>query len=118
MRRINRNNVKLSIIITTHNKVHGIKDIFKDIRKQSLKDIEIIIIDYSSINKSTEWISGFAQKRDICTAYHIDTNNVNEARLYGLEQAKGQYISFLDINVSLKNSLFYEDMIRVMELRN
>ena len=88
----------ISIITTMRNQAHCIHKAIRSVQNQSLKNIEMIIIDDCSLDNSTEVVENFMKEDDrIILLKH---NNINEGimitRNEGIRIAKGKYISILD----------------------
>lgn len=138
-RRINSNNILLdkkkyskvnnpiiSIIITVFNQFHCIHKSIRSIQNQSIKNLEIIIIDDCSSDNSTELIKKF-QKEDnrITIIEHIINEGKIKSRSDGIKLAKGKYITMLDGDDALihkdilKNSLYISNLgdIDVVEFK-
>ena len=60
---IKREKPKISLIMTVYNQEYFVKYIYSSIQKQTLKDIEIIIIDDASVDNSSKIIN-FLMKKD------------------------------------------------------
>jgi len=129
-RRINSNNILLdkkkytktndpiiSIIITVYNQFHCIHKSIRSIQNQSIKNLEIIIIDDCSSDNSTELIKKF-QKEDnrITIIEHTINEGKIKSRSDGIKIAKGKYITVLDGDDALihkdilKNSLYISNL--------
>lgn len=90
---------KLSIIVTTYNIDKYIEKCLDSICNQTLKDIEIIIVDDGSSDNTTTIIKQYAEKdpRIIPILFEKNTiGGVATAGNAGLEVAKGDYIGFAD----------------------
>lgn len=88
-------NPLVSIIIPCYNTEAFIEDAIKSAINQTYKNIEIIIVDDASTDKSLEIISSIKDSR--IRFIHLDTNKgIANARNVGLDNAKGDYICWLD----------------------
>ena len=102
----------VSIIITMYNQAHCIYKGIRSIQNQSIKNIEIIIIDDCSQDNGTEVIKEF-QKNDprIILISHEKNEGEMKSRVDGIRKAKGKYITIIDGDDAfihrniLKNSL-------------
>lgn len=85
---------KVSFIIPTYNREKEIVYCIKSLINQTLKDIEIIIVDDGSKDKTEEVIKNFNNKK---IKYIKRTNHgIGNSRNYGLEISNGEFISFID----------------------
>lgn len=91
--------VKLSIIITSYNIEHYIRDCLEDIADQSLEDFEAIVVDDGSTDRSAEIASEFCRSDDRFSLIRFQDNTpggVGTAANAGLKAATGEYIGFAD----------------------
>ena len=88
---------KVSVIIATYNRSHLISRAIQSILNQTYKNIEVIIVDDSSTNKTQNIISEFNQK-DTRIVYIRNKNRLGFAKSLnkGIEISKGKYIARLD----------------------
>lgn len=85
----------LSIIIPTFNSESTIKRTVQSALNQSRHDIEILIIDNGSSDNTNEIISELAEQ-DKRIRILISPRGRSNARNYGIENASGKYLQFLD----------------------
>ena len=104
-----KNNIpKISIFVPIYNKAKYLKRSIGSIQKQSLKDIEIILVNDCSTDESFKIIKEFAQKDE---RIKIINNTKNYGLLYsrgmGMINSKGEYVMDLDPDDQLigKNNL-------------
>lgn len=83
--------IKFSIIIPNYNKEEYIKDSLDSIFNQTYKNIEVIVIDDGSTDKSIDIIKNYNVK-----LLHTNRKRAGGARNIGLDNATGDYILFLD----------------------
>ena len=87
----------VSIITPTYNSEHFISVTIQSVQNQTYSNWELIIIDDCSTDTTAEIINA-AIKSDARIKLYILTKNegTGVARNYGVDKAKGSYISFLD----------------------
>jgi len=87
----------VSVIIPTYNREKLISKAINSVIKQNYSDWEIIIVDDRSTDHTKELIEEFIRS-DSRIKYYINQRNKGPggARNYGIEQASGEYIAFLD----------------------
>lgn len=103
----------ISIILTNYNQFHCIHKSIRSIQNQSIKNLEIIIIDDYSSDNSTEIIKNYQKedKRIILIAHKTNKGKI-KSRSDGIKIAKGKFITILDGDDALihkdilKNSLY------------
>ena len=90
-------NPLITVIITTHNQAHIIHKSLKSVQNQSVKNIEIIIVDDCSRDNTTETINEY-QKEDprIVLLTHDMNEGSIKSRTDGVRLAKGKYITIID----------------------
>ena len=116
----------ITIIVTVYNQAHCLHACLRSIQNQSLKNIEIIVIDDCSLDDSYKIIKEF-QKEDsrIIIIEHDSNEGTIKSRTDGIRIAKGNYITIIDADDSfihkdiLKNSLYFaeKDNLDVVEFQ-
>lgn len=86
----------VSVIIPVHNVEKYLKRCIGSVLNQSYKNLEIIIIDDGSKDKSSEICDDYKRKDKRVLVVHTENKGVSEARNKGIEISKGEYISFID----------------------
>lgn len=92
----------VSIIITTKNEERNIEACLKSIKRQTYKNIEIIVVDNNSTDK-TQLIS----KKYTSNVFSIGPER-SAQRNFGAKKAKGKYVLFLDADMILTPSVVSE----------
>lgn len=85
----------VSVIIPTYNRANYIKKSIQSAISQTIKDIEIIIINNYSTDNTLEVISSFNDQRIKIINFKND-GVIARARNQGMVQSTGKYIAFLD----------------------
>lgn len=88
--------VKVSIIVPVYNVEKYIEKCIMSLTAQSLDDIEIIIVDDGSTDKSISIVEEYAKNDNRIRIYKKENGGLSDARNYGLKIATGKYIAFLD----------------------
>jgi len=86
--------IKVSIIIPLYNSEAYIKQTIDSCLAQTHDNIEIIVIENGSTDKSYQVVKSIDDKR--LSVFQIPTPNAAAARNYGFKKATGAYIIFLD----------------------
>ena len=89
----------VSIIIPTINRTEKLKKLLNNIKDQNNNKIEVIIIDQSDKKNTSEFI----KDKLINYIWVPGIRNLSDARNYGIEYAKGDYIGFLDDDLTLSD---------------
>ena len=101
--------VKVSVIVPVYNAQKYIRKCVSSITSQTLKEIEIILIDDGSTDKSGEIIEELAKKDERIKIITQQNKGAGAARNAGLDIAKGDYIKFVDADDYLN-----EDTLQIM----
>ena len=95
-----------SIIIPVYNIYNYIEECVQSIIDQNDCDIEIILVDDGSKDKSGELCDLLAEKHECINVIHKENGGLSEARNTGVKHAKGMYLLFVDGDDRIeKNSL-------------
>ena len=84
-----------TVVIPIYNKAHTIQRTLKSVINQTFTHFEIIIVDDGSTDNSIEKINKFTHDSRI-KIIHQENQGVSVARNIGVENAKYEYIAFLD----------------------
>lgn len=116
--------MKFSIIVPVFNVENYLKECINSLLNQTFDDYEIILVDDGSTDKSGILCDDYAEKFDKIKVFHKKNGGLSEARNYGIDNAKGEYLIFvdsddwIDINSLYEfNSVIKERNIDVIETR-
>ena len=87
---------KISVIVPVYNVEKYIRKCLESLVKQTLKEIEIIIVDDGSTDNSVQIINEYMQNNENIKYYKKENGGLSDARNYGMQFATGKYIAFLD----------------------
>ena len=102
---------KVSVIIPAYNSEQFIAETLDSLVNQSLKDIEVVIVNDGSTDGTQKIIDAYCEKYGIFKSYIKENGGVSKARNYGLERATGKYVVFLDADDTYSETsleAFYE----------
>ncbi len=88
-------NPDISIIVPTYNDSQFIQDAINSILDQTLKKIEIIVVDDGSTDNTQKVLDHYIKNKLINYIYQTNMG-VSAARNKGINHARGKYICFLD----------------------
>ena len=94
----------LSIIITAYNAEKTIERCINSILENEYNDYEIIVINDGSSDKTEKVIELFAS--DKIKYFSKKNTGVADSRNFGIEKAKGEYITFVDSDDYMSNNYF------------
>lgn len=86
----------VSVIIPVYNTEKYLNQCINSVLAQTLSDIEVLLIDDGSTDGSGKICDDYARKDKRIHVIHTSNHGVSHARNRGLDQAKGEYISFTD----------------------
>lgn len=87
---------RVSIIVPVFNTEQYLDKCMKSLMEQTYSNIEIIIIDDGSTDRSSEICDKFQKLDNRVKVFHISKGGVSSARNYGLSKVTGNYIMFCD----------------------
>lgn len=87
---------KVSIIVPVYNVEKYLTKCIESLLLQSLKDIEIILVDDGATDKSPDICDAYELKDNRIKVIHKTNGGLSDARNVGIEVAQGEYIAFLD----------------------
>lgn len=98
---------KISIIVPVYNAESTLHKCVDSIIHQSYQDWELLLIDDGSIDTSATICDEYAQQDKRIKVFHKANGGVSSARNVGLDNAKGEWITFVDADDFLNSdSLF------------
>lgn len=109
-------NIVVSVIIPIYNVSKWIDRGMQIISTQSLKDIEILLVDDGSTDDSAAKCQVWVKKDDRVRLIRKENGGAGSARNAGMDVAKGRYIYFFDIDDIAKPNLLEYCSSRMDEL--
>ena len=88
--------MKISIVVPIYNAEKYISGCVDSLLGQTYKDIEIILIDDGSTDKSPEICDNYVKEHANIKVIHQQNGGVSAARNRGMETAVGEYVVFVD----------------------
>ena len=104
----------ISIIVPIYNVELYLEKCIESIINQTYKDIEVILINYGSTDKSGIICDKYAKIDDRIIVLHKENGGVSSARNKGLDIAKGDYIAFVDPDDYIEPNM-YEEMFGIIK---
>ena len=94
----------ISVIVPVYNVENVLHYCIDSILNQTYKDFELILVDDGSTDKSGKICDEYADQDSRIRVFHKKNGGVSSARNVGIDNAKGEYICFVDSDdfVSLK----------------
>lgn len=88
--------MKISFVIPVYNVESYLHQCVDSILSQTYRDIEIILVDDGSPDKCPQICDEYAGKDSRVIALHKTNGGLSDARNYGLDNATGDYVTFVD----------------------
>ena len=87
----------ISIVVPVFNAEQWLSKCIESVREQTFKAFELILVDDDSSDRSREICAHYASVDErICSYHKMNGGGAGDARNYGIQRAKGQFIAFLD----------------------
>ena len=87
---------EVSVIVPVYNAESCVSETLECLRKQSLPNLEVILVDDGSTDRSPAVLEAYCRSYAGFRVLHIRNGGVYNARLAGIQEAKGRYIAFCD----------------------
>jgi len=100
--------IKFSVVIPLYNKEKEIADTLNSVLNQSYKADEIIVVDDGSTDNSAKIVESFTKKFKEIKLIRQNNSGETAARNRGVEEAKNEYICFIDADDLWKEGFLYE----------
>ena len=107
------NSIKVSIVVPAYNREKEIAGCIKSLINQTLKEIEIIVIDDGSTDNTSKTVQAFDDAR--IKLIRTENRGQGLARNTGISVAKGEYIGFVDSDDDVSPDMYekmYEKAIK------
>lgn len=113
---ITTNKPKISIIIPVYNvKTKFLEQCIISIKEQTFNDLEVIIVNDGSEEKCSNYCDTLLKLDPRVRVIHQNNKGVSEARNTGLREAQGDYITFVDADDWIHNSMCKDAIDVLME---
>lgn len=105
----------VSIIVPVYNVENYLAKCLDSLISQSLPDIEILVVNDGSKDRSGLIIEEYAAKfPEKIKAFTKENGGLSDARNFGLDKAQGEYIGFVDSDDYVTETMF-EEMLQLAE---
>lgn len=95
--------IKVSIIVAVYNSQEYIERCIASLASQTLKELEILLIDDGSTDLSGEICLKYANKNENVFYYKKENGGAASARNFGMRLARGKYFCFVDSDDYIDN---------------
>jgi len=116
---INQENLfKVSIIVPVYNVELYLEKCLLSLVNQTLREIEILVVNDGSKDQSQQIIDKFQQEYpDRIFGFIKENGGLSDARNFGIDRAKGKYLGFVDSDDYVSEMMF-EEMYNLAEKYN
>lgn len=101
---------KISVIIPVYNAENYLPECLNSVINQTLQEIEIICINDGSTDNSLSVLEKYSLKDSRIRILNQKNEGVSKARNLGIENAKGEFLAFLDADDWLPDNDTYKDL--------
>ena len=109
-----KNSKRLSVIVPVYNVEQYLKRCVDSILNQTVTDLEIILVDDGSTDRSGVMCDAYAKEHGNIRVYHKPNGGLTSAWKAGLTLATGQYVGFVDSDDWIDPDM-YERMLTLAE---
>lgn len=88
--------MKVSIIIPVYNAEQYIGKCIESVLSQEFQDFELLLVDDGSTDRSSAICDSYSAKDKRVRCFHLKNGGPSKARNFGLRQARGEFIQFVD----------------------
>ena len=100
----------VSVIIPVHNTAPYLERCVESVRNQTLKNIEIILVENKSQDNSPVLCDEYARRDPRIKVLHLSIAGLSIARNAGLKIASALYVGFIDSDDHISSTM-YEEMV-------
>ena len=93
---MNETTPKISVIVPVYKAENYLHRCVDSLLAQTFQDFEILLIDDGSPDRSDEICDEYARKDKRVRVFHKENGGVSSARNLGLDNAKGEWVTFVD----------------------
>lgn len=88
--------IKVSVIVPVFNGINYISECMDSVISQTLKEIEILVVDAGSTDGTLEVLEDYARKDNRVRLLHSDKKSMGHQTNMGIQAASGEYIGFCE----------------------
>lgn len=107
----------VSVVIPNYNGAKFIEETITSVCNQTYTSFEVIVVDDGSTDNSMVLLTQLKEKYDVLRVVHVENGGVSRARNIGVENAKGQYVAFLDSDDLWKEE-FLQNHVNAIKKQN
>lgn len=104
----------ISIVVPVYNVGEYLTRCLDSLLDQTILDYEIILIDDGSTDESGRICDEYAGKHGIISAFHKENGGLSSARNFGVDKAKGEWVTFVDPDDFVAKT-YLEDLLHLVK---
>ena len=106
--------MKISVIVPVYNTRDCLKRCVDSILNQTYQNLEVLLVDDGSTDGSGQLCDAYAKQDNRVRVYHKENGGASSARNLGMQNAIGDYISFIDSDDYIDSDV-YQMMIELIQ---
>lgn len=109
------NTPKISVIVPVYKAEKFLRKCIDSILAQTFTDFELLLIDDGSPDNSGKFCDEYAEKDSRIRVFHKENGGVSSARNVGLDNARGEWIAFVDADDWSEKDMLYEMCVHAIK---
>lgn len=105
---------KISVVVPAYNAENMIENCIQSILNQTYDNLEIVVVNDGSTDGTLDILKGLSNKDNRIKIVDIKNGGVSHARNTGVDNATGDYITFVDSDDTIEQGM-YEYLINLIE---
>lgn len=114
----------LSVIVPVYNVEKYVEECLTSVINQNYENMEVIVVDDGSTDESLQVVEEVARQSDKLHVYSKPNGGLSDARNFGLDKAKGDFVTFIDsddvllgtdVYSKVMNCLINDDLLDVVQ---
>ncbi len=105
----------LSIIVPVYNITDCLEKCVNSLRTQSYSNLEILLVDDGSTDDTGELCDRLALQDGRIRVFHKENGGVSTARNFGIRQARGEYLGFVDSDDFVEPDMYEKLLLTLQE---
>lgn len=107
-----------SVIVPIYNVEKYLIECIESVLLQDFNDYEIILVNDGSTDGSAKICDNYAEKYSHIRVIHKENGGLSDARNFGIKQAKGDYLMFLDSDDFWEGTKVLSDLFEIIKKDN
>lgn len=100
--------MKVSVIVPVYNVYDYLDKCLNSLVNQTLKELEIIVVNDGSTDKSQSIIDKYQKKYSNIKAYKKTNSGLSDTRNFGLKYVTGEYVTFVDSDDYIEPDMYFK----------